>query len=283
MAIGDTSSKQARIAFLRQTPYDFAKIGTGGTVSTTTMTTLNSATLTFTPSGTRDYLFITTCAVKTSATNRSIGLRFFDNNTSTGYNSLSMYNQNTSDYTPYVSVVRVTGLSGAQSFSVQGQAETLNTLTYSTPTILAIDLTKFANVYADEQIGITSTASATFQDKCTITQTTNNNRHLVIAYTTYRRAINLGFVEAQTTIDDVDICKSAHSPFVTGVDNKFHFSIYSHIPTNESHTYKIQYRSPPGTANAVTAHSRLYVIEYNDNPAVNIRGGRIKGLARIGG
>lgn len=271
MAVGTAAAKQANIALIRKTENDYYAEGSAGTTNSTSGTTVVSLDTDIV--GTSDYLIFATCSLDGSNTSYTMTGYLYDFNTDQTLITYSFYPSDITDIAPHFLMTRMTSQSGTLNLGyIVASQSTLNTITYRNPTIFALNLSQFSNYYFSSSTTASTTNSTTFQDKVTLTQTTNNLRHLVFSYALINRNINDGAVEAQNTLDGVEMAKSYFNPDLVAGDFKAHFSVFSHYPTNESHTYKIQYRSPPGTSNGRITQAQLCVIEYNDNSALNLNG-----------
>lgn len=271
MALGSVLAKQSAILLLRKNGDDFNVWQTGG-VATTSTTFVDALTLTFTPSQTNDYLLIAKCALKGSDIAKFMTVQLLNVGTGLAYNARTTYVRHVEDFAPWVCLVRQTALSGSQTFKLQINAQSGGTTTISQMSILALNLSAFPNYYYAETRTVQTTSSASFQDAAVVTATPNNNEHIELMAASIRRLTNNGIVECRGLRDSEIVSLSAHTPQATAGDAAFHFSVSRRYPTPVSHTWKMQWRSPPATASASILDAAVCIIEASDAPSVSILG-----------
>lgn len=282
MAIGDISIKDAKIAFLRKGVDDFQSTGAGGNVTGTSLTAIN--TLNFTPDASHDYLFLAQIMLGATTASKYVFADFYDNNGADSYNNRVRYAHNaytTPEYLTAVNILLVLpALSGAQSFSLRVAAESGNTAVYQRSMVMAINLDKYPNYYYAENRTAQVSNSTTPLDKITLSETLNGNQHVLLGATHHRVGNTSNISHARTLWNDEVLAHNSVKPHLAGNDFASHFLVHRHYPRPGTHDYKIQ-----GWVNGdfgFFPDTALCLIEYNDNPSVNLLGNyNLNGKLRV--
>lgn len=152
---------------------------TSAAQSGTTSTTYATKTSVTVPAGT--YIIIGSAAVSSNSTAGNPRFRIFDG-TNTYGELLDIYLQDSTNNSPYWHVFRRT-VTGNTTFSLQYRGDGTNQGTIREAAMLALDASKFANVYYGESLAAVTTTNTTMTNAYSTTFNIANpsNKHILLA------------------------------------------------------------------------------------------------------
>lgn len=236
---------------------------------TTTSTTFSiKCTLTFTPGSQGDYILFSSANQDTAAADFSdIGL-FLDGTATLGLNTGNYDEPGSKDTTnryPWVKAYKAASLSAAShDFTIQFKAGTAGvTNGIGEMRILALRVSDLEAVYEAQVDGPSrsSGTESTYQTATSLTQTTANVAHAIIAAGEYANLTN-NTVSAFMNLDEggSSLSESSTEPNVS-VDAFTHWLVVKETLSAASHTWTLQRRSETGSATTVAAVGAIVVIQ----------------------
>lgn len=249
-----------RIAAIKTATGDqWAASDTDSTVSSSTWTT--KTTLSFTPATSGDYLIIAYAELASDSTAFYAQARLNYNNGTTIYGESGLHNQDTTNYMPWGTMVRLNLAASSQSFVIEFKNASTGTSTIRKARILALRLDQFdANYYADS-LSRSTTTSGSYQDKVTLTQTPAEGFHLVIGALEGDGQSNT-VSHYQRVIEGSDVLQESAIENDTDSVDKYPFMVFArrHL-TAVSTTWKTQFRSETAGTTVAQADAAISVLQ----------------------
>ena len=275
MALAFVYSRQAaEIALPRNA--DDEKAESLGESTTTSGTFQDKVTLTFTPASSGDYLIIAFAQLSQGTTLRNTLVKLLDNGTSTTYAQTSkrVGIAGNGEYYPWITMVKLTSLSGSQTFKIQYRRLVPGTtakIQYAC--IIALRLDNFNENFYGSASGGATTTSTTFQDRLTVTDTPAVAcNYIILASCTQSNQSTSDSTEIRLIQDSEELIRSRLEPYgLLTQDQASFFGCFQRGLAKVSTTWKLQHRSVGGN-NAAIYDAIIAVIQVGSVPTVNVLG-----------
>lgn len=275
MALGNINIRETAIFILKKDSVDQYAEASG---AVTTATSADDALeLAFTPETAGDYLIIASCALNKNTTASGFFVRL--NVDGTIYSSQNGRSNNTNNYYPWSTQVKVNLTAAAHSIKIQHWVQTSGAMDTRALRIVALRWDRLQNAYYAESRTRSTTTSTSYQDKVTLTQQaqSGNYRYVIFA----GGAMDCGNVsdtvascaiQDSTTLQEQKVLPTSVGS--GGQDISF-IALSSSLLSDVSRTWKTQFKSIGG--NTIGFQDSAISILQTGGASVEIRGANILG------
>lgn len=173
-ASGTATVQNSRVTLIKLGADDFSAVSTGGTISSATYSTF--CTLNFTPASAGDYLLIASATMRSNGGGRITRAKLV-----CGASTIE-YIARAADLTdsPFLWIMPLTGLSGAQTATIQVRSDGAGTITVDDLCIFAIRRDRFAAVYSAVLGADAAGTETTYTEALATTNTPIAANHLAL-------------------------------------------------------------------------------------------------------
>lgn len=259
--------KEARIVILKKETGDEYAESTGLSTYSVDAAWQTKVALSFTPGSAGDYLFVPSAAINFSSTSNFVGARLFDG--STAHRTLNFSVKDTATFGPFFSIYKAAALSGAQAWNLEYQRPGLGTASIKQAALTALRLDTFSTAQYAESNAVSTTASASYQDKTTLTFTPTVTDHLLLSSSHLGNATISVSVFARVDKGgaalQVEMLKENAVADTTAPLRDQHFLTHLEELTASSTTWKTQWHQESGATNAAIEQSAIAVLGLEDS------------------
>jgi hypothetical protein len=258
-ASGTAKIKEARIFAIKLNSLD-AYAQAEDRTTTTSTSWQDKTTLTFTPPTQDDYLILAYATADGSSTSYDFKVQLTIDGTA--YSTVNIRTVNSANRYPWA-VSKVVNLTAA-SHTIKIQycsASTSGTAGIAHARIVALNLSRFQNLYYAEDEARTTTTSTTYVDKLSLTQTPPAGDYLILGVAGLDEASTSYNAYAQMVRDTSSYGEMSIRPNSSSAQGHLYFSMKKETLSGASTTWKIQYETSSSSYAAGIKDARIAVLQ----------------------
>lgn len=262
-AAGTAKIKEAKILAIKAVTADKSAESLSRSTSTSGSYT-DKTTLTFTPDTTGDYLIFAQAELDTSSNNR-FAITTLDIDT-TEYSTQQLAMRDTTNKAYFGAIIKENLSNASHTIKIKWKISAASTIGITNARIIALRADAFANVYYGEDDSRTTTTSASYQDKTTLTQTPTALEHVIFGNIVEDSAdVTNGTGAFGKLIEGATVLAEQSHRNHFDSTNKFPYTaLYRKTLAASSTTWKTQTHSETAGQTSGAAYSRILIIQTDD-------------------